>query len=158
MNQGYKFKARFVGAPVEITIEFLKNVLNNKELSEFVEIVGPLYGNDKVLEFEKADIFVYPTYSDAFPLSILEAMQFGLHVISTIEGGIPDMVIDNETGLLVEPNNVQMIADKIAILLKDEKLRRKLGRKGYDRFMRNYTFSHFENNMNQVFNSILGVS
>lgn len=85
-------------------------------------------------------------------------MQFGLHVISTIEGGIPDMVIDNETGLLVEPNNVQMIADKIAILLKDEKLRIKLGKKGYDRFMGNYTISHFENNLNQVFHSILGVS
>ena len=61
----------------------------------------------------KADIFVLPTLNDTFPLVLLEAMQFGLPVISTFEGGIPEIVEDHITGFLVKQNDVQGLAEKI---------------------------------------------
>ena len=82
-------------------------------------------------------------------------MQFGLPVISTFEGSIPEIVINNETGFLVESQNAQMLADKIAILLKDKNLRIEMGKKGYERFINNYTLNHFENSMNNIFQTIL---
>ena len=84
-------------------------------------------------------------------------MQFSLPVISTYEGGIPEIVIDNETGFLVETKNADMLADKIAILLKDKDLRIEMGKKGYKRFMNNYSLNHFENNMNRTFHTILDI-
>ena len=84
-------------------------------------------------------------------------MQFSLPVISTYEGGIPEIVIHNETGFLVSTKNADMLADKIAILLKDKDLRIEMGGKGYERFLNNYTLNHFENNMNRTFQTILGI-
>lgn len=156
-NKGYNFRARFVGAPFDVTVETLEQYINEKKLNGIAQVIGPLTGNDKYLEFQRADLFVFPTYNDAFPLVIIEAMQFGLPVISTFEGGIPDIVIDNVTGFLVETQNVQMLADKIAILLKDKDLRIEMGKKGYERFINNYTLNHFENSMNKTFWEILGV-
>jgi len=156
-NEGYKFKSRFVGAPSDLNIEDLRNVLVEKKLTEFVEVTGPLYGKKKYDEFLKADIFVFPTFykHEAFPLVILEAFQFNLPVISTIEGGIPDMIINNETGFLVETQNPRMLADKIALLLTDKKLRLQMGKKGYVQFNQNYTLAQFEKNLNKTFQSIL---
>lgn len=156
-NQGYLFNARLVGAPADLTIEFLENIITDQNLTEVVKVIGPLYADDKFLEFQKADIFVFPSYNDAFPLVILEAMQFSLPVISTFEGGIPEIVIDGETGFLVETQNSQMLAEKIGILLKDKDLRMKMGKKGYDRFINNFTLNHFENNLNRTFQTILGL-
>jgi glycosyltransferase involved in cell wall biosynthesis len=100
----------------------------------FVEITGPRYGEEKYGELRKADLFVFPTYNDAFPLVTLEAMQFALPVISTNEGGVPDIVNDGETGFLVERQNVEQLAEKIALLLQNKELRQMMGQKGYERF------------------------
>jgi len=156
-KQGLKFKVRLVGAPLDLTIEFLKNLSEKYKLSEIVEVTGPLYDDQKIREFQNADIFVFPTYynNEAFPLVLLEAIQFGLPVISTFEGGIPDIVLNNETGFLIESQNAVILAEKIAILLNDKDLSIKMGKKGYERFINNYTIDHFENNMKSVFQNIL---
>ncbi len=156
-KQGYIFNARFVGAPFDITTEFLQKTIINQNLTEVVKIIGPLYDKNKFLEFQNADIFVFPTYNDVFGLVNLEAMQYSLPVISTFEGSIPDIVIDNLTGFLVETQNAQMLAEKIAILLNDKDLRIKMGKKGYERFLNNFTLNHFESNMNTTFHAILGI-
>lgn len=154
-NKGYIFNARLVGAPIDLTTDFLQNQINNQNLSDCVEIVGPLYARDKTNELEKADIFVFPSRNEAFPLVILEAMQSGLPIVSTCEGGISDMIIDNETGFLVEKENPQIFADKLAILLRDKDLRIKMGEKGLQRFTENYTLEKFETNMVKTLNFIL---
>ncbi|BBE20572.1 glycosyl transferase, group 1 family protein [Aquipluma nitroreducens] len=155
-DQGYQFKARLVGAPTDLTIEFLENKITNQNLTEVVKIIGPRYGDNKFVEFQEADIFVFPTYNDAFPLVTIEAMQYCLPVISTFEGSIPDIVIDNETGFLVKTQDPQMLAEKIAILLNDKDLGIEMGKRGYERFMNNFTLNHFENKINEIFYEILG--
>lgn len=154
-SQGYQFNARLVGAPADLTIEFLENLIADQSLAEVVKVTGPLYGNDKLAEFQSADIFAFPTYNEAFPLVILEAMQHSLPVVSTLEGGIPEMTIDGKTGFLVETQNAPMLAEKIAILLKNESMRIEMGKRGYERFMDNFTINHFENNMHNTFQTIL---
>jgi glycosyltransferase involved in cell wall biosynthesis len=156
-TKGYKFKARFIGAPSVLSVDILEKIIVDLNLTECIKVTGPLYDDEKNEEFQKADIFVLPTYykNEAFPLVILEAFQFSLPVISTFEGGIPDLVIDSESGFLIEPKNAQALADKIAILLKNKNLRISMGKKGNDIFRNNYTLNHFENNMNKTFQEIL---
>ncbi len=154
-DRGCDFSVRFVGSPSNVSIEMLENTLKEKGIGKIATVVGPLYDEAKLEEFKNAHIFAFPTCNDAFPLVILEAMQFSLPVISTYEGSIPDVVVDNKTGFLVNKEDVLMLAEKIEILLKDESLRLKMGREGYEKFINNYTFEHFENNMYNSFKKIL---
>lgn len=156
-NQGFTFTARLVGAPFDLTVETLESILRKNHLEEFVKVTGPLFGDQKIVEFQTADIFVFPTLNDAFPLVILEAMQFGLPVISTYVGGIPEIVTDNETGFLIDGGDIKLLADKIALLLKDKNMRIEMGKKGSSRFSQNYTLDKFEFNMLNTFQSILDI-
>ena len=78
---------------------------------------------------------------------ILEAMEYKLPVISTNEGGIPDMVKDGENGLICEKQN--------PYLLDDEELRVKMGSAGHEKFCREFTLDKFENRMRDILNQNL---
>jgi len=67
------------------------------------------------------------------PTVIMEAMATGLPVISTRIGGIPEMVIDNETGFLVRPDDPVALADAIEKVINDRSLGQKLGHAGHGR-------------------------
>ena len=154
-TQGFSFKAKLVGAPSNITIQELEKIIREEKLTSFIDVVGPLMGDAKFEAYKETDIFVFPTYNDSFPLVTLEAMQFGLPIVSTFEGSIPDIVINNETGFLVEKENPTMLAEKIAILLKDNNMRVAMGEKGCNRYIKNYTLEHFEYNMFKTFQKVL---
>src|SRR4029077_8350181 len=75
----------------------------------------------------RSALFALPSEIDKSPYSVLEAMFAGLPVISTAVGGIPEMVIDGETGYLVPPDDDVAIADAIERLLDDDALRGEMG-------------------------------
>jgi glycosyltransferase involved in cell wall biosynthesis len=70
---------------------------------------------------------------DNLPTVIMEAMATGLPVISTAIGGIPEMVVENETGFLVGPGNLIALADSIGRVIVDLALARRLGQAGVAR-------------------------
>ncbi|HEY5370804.1 MAG TPA: glycosyltransferase [Hanamia sp.] len=156
-DQEFIFNARLAGGPTDLSIATIENYIRERNLENCVHVIGPRYGEDKYNEFLAADIFVFPTFygNEAFPLVNLEAMQFALPVLSTNEGGISEAVINGVTGFVVEPRNIQQLADKLALLIYNENLRDGMGTKGKDRFFKNYTIQHFEHNIKNVFNTIL---
>jgi glycosyltransferase involved in cell wall biosynthesis len=78
------------------------------------------------------EVAVLPSYREAQGLSILEAMALSRPVVASNVGGIPEMIEDGRTGLLVEPHDAQALAAAIARLLKDHQLADTLGRGGHD--------------------------
>ena len=86
-----------------------------------------------------ANIFVLPSVIDPdggmdnLPTVIMEAMATGLPVVSTIIGGIPEMVIENETGFLVQPGDAAAMADAIQTVINDCSSAARLGHSGYER-------------------------
>jgi glycosyltransferase involved in cell wall biosynthesis len=85
-----------------------------------------------------ADFFVLPSFTEGLPLSVLEAMAHRLPVVATPVGGIPEIVADGESGLLVPVNEPEALANAIARLAQDPSLRYALGEAGFraarDRF------------------------
>jgi glycosyltransferase involved in cell wall biosynthesis len=152
---GHAFQAILVGAPIDLTEENLKNEIIARNLVDCVEIAGPLYGSDKVNALNDADIFVLPSRNEAFPIVILEAMQSGLPVVSTLEGGISDMVLDKQNGFLTEKENPQLLADMMTLLLNDSMLRSEMGTKGRQRFLENYTLDRFEERLVRALDLII---
>ena len=79
--------------------------------------------------FQKANIFVLPTYAEAMPMSVIEAMAAGLPVISTTVGGIPELIENGVDGLLYAPGDVNALAEKISFLLDNKNIRIEIGGK-----------------------------
>lgn len=150
------FRVNLAGKPVDISMDFLQRYVREKGLADQVTVCGPRYNGDKVSLLESADIFVLPTYyeNEAFPLSILEAMKFGLPVVSTYEGGIPDIIDEGLDGLLFPKRDISALAQEIAYLLDHPEERRSLGEAAKKKFLERFTISIFERNMLQVFQQI----
>lgn len=124
---------------------------------KFVEYIGKRYGEEKDKEFANADMFVFPTYysNECFPVVILEAMQAGLPVVSTDEGGIPDIVDEEFNGLIAEKNNPRDLSEKIKLLLNQPTLSKTFGENGKTKFDGNYTLEIFENHILSILNGVI---
>jgi glycosyltransferase involved in cell wall biosynthesis len=89
--------------------------------------------NDPQNWYRQSDIIVLPTRSEGFPRTILEAMYFAKPVIATRVGGIPELVIDQETGFLFDVDDIETFSKKLQLLITDPHLMRKMGAAGKER-------------------------
>ncbi len=101
------------------------------------------------------DIFVLPSLFESLPVSIIEAYAERKAVIASNVGGIPELVIDGETGILVPPRDSKALASAIEKLIMDDKLREKLAENGYNRFIKNFTFEVMVEKTRSVYRDIL---
>jgi glycosyltransferase involved in cell wall biosynthesis len=85
------------------------------------------------------DLYVHPALMEGFGIALLEAMAMVKPVVATRTGGIPDIVVHEETGLLVEPGNPEALASAIGVLLEDAGRRTAMGGAGRGRVERLFT-------------------
>lgn len=151
-----KFQCDFVGGESDISVNQLYQRIDNLNLQKCVSYLGKKYNDDKHEIFNSADIFVFPTFYfyETFGLVNIEAMMFGLPVISTSEGGIPDVVQDGETGFIIDKQNPGQLAEKIQWLIENPLEARSMGKKGRERFLANYTLDIFEKRLIHIINQI----
>lgn len=99
--------------------------MNNVEFVGFVDNVGDY--------LSVLDVFTYPSLHEGMGSAILDAMDFGLPVVATDVDGIPDVVEQGVTGLLVPPSDPEPLAEALLRTFREEGLRRSLGRAGKER-------------------------
>jgi glycosyltransferase involved in cell wall biosynthesis len=100
--------------------EVKKKFLSKIEKNNRINYLGKTFGNEKVILLQKSDIFVLPTYykSEAFPISIIEAMACKNAIVTTDYKYLPE-VVSEDNGLLVEPKSIESLIIGIEILVND---------------------------------------
>ncbi len=112
--------------------EALHKRIEDAQLQDVVTCVG--FTKDTASEFLAADIVVVPsTLPEPFGLVAVEAMAQGTPVVAANHGGLREVVVQNETGLLFRPGDAQDLADKLNSLLNDPELAKRLGEAGRER-------------------------
>jgi glycosyltransferase involved in cell wall biosynthesis len=123
--------ARFVIAGEGELRPALERQIREHHLEKHVLLAG---FRPDVLSLHKAfDIFVMSSLTEGLGTSLLDAMACGKPIVATAAGGIPEVVVDGETGFLVAPRDHEGMARAIVALLKDEDLRRRMGEAGRTR-------------------------
>ncbi|MGN0035630.1 MAG: glycosyltransferase family 4 protein [Bacteroidaceae bacterium] len=168
-QRGVSFVADFVGGTTaEMDEVSFDRALRAGGLDDCAHYAGRQYGADKLAYYKRAAIFVLPSYSEAFPLTVLEAMQQSLPVVATNVGGVSEQVKDGLNGFLIgegrpamemsfRPDSVAL-ADALERLLKDEELRRRMGQAGRKRFEEGFTLEAFEKNFIRAMRKVSGAT
>lgn len=148
-DKGIAFECVYVGGETaEIDRERFEAEVRSRGLDKTVLYLGRKYGHEKQQEFANADIFALPTLNDTFGLVLLEAMQQRAAVVSTPEGGIPDIITDGKNGLLVEQNSPEQLAAALQSLIEDPALRQAMGVQGYETFKAHFSQAKYEECIN----------
>jgi glycosyltransferase involved in cell wall biosynthesis len=124
-------------------------------LSNNVCFLGNISIDDVQLELSKANCLVVSSFQENAPLSIAEAMAAGVPVVGSRVGGIPEMVEDGKTGILVEPYDTKSIADAVMRILSDQNLARSMGQRAKEIAKQRFMASAVCKNTLKVYKEIL---
>ncbi len=104
--------------------------------------------------YRQADILVNPSLSEAFGMSLIEAMSAGLPVVATRAGGMVDIVVDGQTGFLVPPDDATALAQAVLALLQDDNLRRAMGQTGRERAVACFDWDIIAENLDAFYQTL----
>lgn len=141
-----KLKITYFGEPneqlnkLELNVIYLGKIDSDKKLSQI---------------YSAADIFILPSLEDNFPNTMLESMSCGTPVIGFDVGGIPDLVKDGITGMIVPKNDLELMADKIIELVDNYQLRQSMSEKCPRIMVDEYSLSIQANNYLNLYQDLL---
>lgn len=165
-NERYKGADLLIHAVSELTREFpdlhlvlvgdgddvprLKKLALAANTRDNVHFISGLSRSELAACYAACDIFALPSTGEGFGLVFLEAMAFQKPVIGTALGGIPDIVEDGITGILVEPENPSSLSIALRSLMSNDVLRLQMGQQGSEGVRARYTFEYFRANLAQL--------
>ncbi|WP_159446853.1 glycosyltransferase family 4 protein [Carboxydocella sp. ULO1] len=117
-------------------VDEAQKLIRELKLNNYINVYSWLSYKEKDLLLKKANCFILPSYNEGLPMALLEALAYGLAVITTPVGGIPELIKDGENGILVKPGDIDMIASAIERIVRDKNLRVKIGINGFNTAMK----------------------
>jgi glycosyltransferase involved in cell wall biosynthesis len=133
--------------------KYLEDRIKEYRLEHIIFLPG--YKNDLLQYIKDFDVFICSSIdNEDFPYVILEAMLAGKPVVGTDIAGIPEQVINEYNGFIVQPNDPEMLAYRIAKLLSDRALIKTMGANSYKRYAENFTNRHIMQQYQQLFSSL----
>lgn len=135
-NERQKFRVAELLAPAEQQFFFTNVETISNTIKEFLESPGAqnarylnrISGEAKREAFEQADIFVLPSYTEGFSMAVLEAMAYGLPIVATGVGALPEILRNGHNGFLVPTGDPRELAAKLEILIQNPATRLSMGR------------------------------
>lgn len=138
----------------------LKKITKELKLEKSVKFLGELNHDIRNKYYKLSDLFLMPSISEkgsieGFGISFLEANYFKLPVIGTNTGGIVEAIIDGKTGILVKPNDLNELIEKILMLYHHPEKRTEMGENGYNRVIKDYNWNKIVKEYIEVFKDVI---
>lgn len=118
-------------------LDAARRYASSRQLKD-VEFVGHVQGAERRKVFRMANAYLFPSYHEGLPLSVLEAMAYGIPVVTSAVGGLPDFFEDGTMGFITELRDPEQLASLLSRLISDLSLCVRIGR-----FNRTYARGHF---------------
>jgi glycosyltransferase involved in cell wall biosynthesis len=147
-------------SPIPAYLESLKKLATNLGITSKVTFLGPVSSDDAANLMRSADILVFPSTTgriqvEGLPNTILEGMASGLPIVATEICGVPEVIKDEITGILVDPDSITQFADALCKVLDSSTLRQELGIQSRDYILKNNTISIAAKEYIKLYRSIL---
>jgi glycosyltransferase involved in cell wall biosynthesis len=136
-------------------IDEFRKLIKAHHMQKIVHFKGWVSGEAKTNILQQAAVYVLPSYNEGMPISILEAMSYGMPVIASRVGGIPEMIEDQHSGLLIEPGNKTQLREAMERLILEPELISIMGKKSKDIFNERYAASRIMHMINDTYESLL---
>ncbi len=130
----------------------LKKTAEKLKLSQRVTFTGYFRNLSKILGI--MDIFVLPSLSEGLPLTLLEAMAAGKPIVATDVGGVPELIINGQTGLLVKSRSARELSKAILELVQNKEKARGLGEKAREAVLNNFSSEVMIKKLEDVYESV----
>ena len=111
-------------------------------LTNLVVMPGAAEQGEVVRWWQRASVGVLTSQNEGMPVSLMEAAACGVPVVAPAVGGIPELVLDGETGLLAKPGDVESLLSALERLLRDERLRKRMGEAARQRAVEKFSVRH----------------
>lgn len=122
---------------------------------DVLELVGPVLGQAKYEEIAAADVVVLPSYAEGLPIVMMEAMGLGVPVVVTPVGGVPDVIVHEENGLVIPVGDAGALARAVERLRADSGLRRRLQEGGLATFEARFSIGEVGRRLNALYLAML---
>jgi colanic acid/amylovoran biosynthesis glycosyltransferase len=136
VSSGWRLQLHLVGSGPDSAS--LRQFVESSGMSPNVVFEGPRNQDEVIALYRNADVFALASFGEGVPVVLMEAMAMEIPCVATWVNGIPELIRDNEEGLLVAPSDVEALSRAIERLLENRDLRRRLGRAGRQRVLRDY--------------------
>ena len=133
----------------------IKTLVCKLGVEKIVRFIGPVSGTEKEQQFLSADIFVLPSYGEGIPISLLEAMAYGLPVVVSNVGGIPEIVCNEIEGKIIKSGDVKELCSALSELIRSAETRKKMGDAAKMKIATNYLVESYVQKLQKLYHSLL---
>ncbi|MCW4003164.1 MAG: glycosyltransferase family 4 protein [Candidatus Bathyarchaeota archaeon] len=135
-------------------LDYLQERILELNLTNNVTFHGVIPHENLISYYQNSDLFVLPSFSEAFGMGLIEAMACGLPVVATDVGGIPEVVEQGKTGLLVESGDSGALAKAILDIFSDGKMRIRMSEAARKRAVKLFSWEKIANDVSQIYESL----
>jgi len=134
----------------------LERLVVVRGLTDVVRFVGAVNQDEIRTYYQRADIFALASFAEGIPVVLMEAMAMEIPCVATRITGIPELIEDGVSGLLVSPSDVEGMAAAMLRLMESAELRESLGKAGRQRVQQDYELAVSADRLAEVFHRRLG--
>jgi len=131
----------------------LEKMARELQIDDEIEFLGTRKDINRLMKSSK--VLVLPSRWEGLPMVILEAMSVGLPIVATRVGGIPETIEDAKDGLLIPPENPEILAKTITHLLKNKNLQIKLAQNAYEKVKEKYSVQNYTKNILSLYEDLV---
>lgn len=149
-----KKKVKFIIGGTGKEEEGVRSLIMKYNLNNCIDMVGWVDGTKKEKLLKECNVFVLPSYNEGLPIAILEAISFGIPVISTTVGSIDEAVIHNSNGYLFKPGDIGTLIKYICKILEDDSEWRKFSKESKNIAYSKFNITNYFKKIEEIYNNL----